>query len=94
MKTIALWLAVALLLAGVGTAARGQPRVEQRATEEIMPGIFVRSTSGNVVIDVGSPPCGLLCGVESCVSVCRERECDPGADRLARCLACTWECRE
>lgn len=87
-----LWPALVLLFAGA--AASGEPRIEQRATEEIMPGIFVRSTSGNVVIDLDSPPCGLLCGPESCRSVCRSRVCEPPCDELARCLRCTWECSE
>jgi hypothetical protein len=87
-----LWPVLALLLAGA--PANGQPRVEQRATEEILPGVFVRSTSGNVVIDVGSPPCGLLCAAESCVSVCRDRPCEPPSDVLDRCVSCAWECRQ
>jgi hypothetical protein len=78
------------LLAGV--AALAEPEVREHAVEEIMPGIFVRDTSG-VTIDLGercNPPCD---DSEHCEPACIETACGASEGPLARCNACAWQCR-
>jgi hypothetical protein len=91
-----LTLALAALLFCAAGQAAGQARFEQRAVEEIVPGVFVRTTAGNLAIDVGgllrcASPC--VAG-QSCGSVCQEGSCAPDPDPLAVCLTCTWQCTD
>jgi hypothetical protein len=89
-------LALSALLFGsllVGASVHADPDVREHAVEEIMPGIFVRDTSG-VTIDLGDRRCNPPCAEgQNCESYCIETACDPSDGVAARCNACAWECR-
>jgi len=69
-------------------------QVEEKATEEIMPGVRVR-TSGTVIIQARPQPCDPPCSEPGrCEGVCRDSPCPAGSSKLARCMSCVWECRK
>lgn len=73
-------------------AAADQAHVRQSAVAEVMPGVFVRTQAGNVVIDTGEQ-CDSDCPPGSvCESTCRETVCPPAATPLTHCLRCAWDC--
>jgi hypothetical protein len=92
MKQFALCaLLLGSLLASASVLA--EPEVREHAVEQIMPGIFVRDTSG-VTIDLGERRCDPLCAEsEHCEPVCVETACGPSEALLARCNSCAWQCR-
>jgi hypothetical protein len=89
-RSMSIWIIVAtVMLAGVGAA-----QVRERATEEILPGIRVRS-HGDVVIDAGSQGCKPACGAKQvCRYHCRDAACEAGTPLGAKCGRCEWRCVE
>lgn len=86
-------LAGLLLGLTAATAVLAQPVVQQRATEEIAPGIRVRG--GGVTIDVGAAPCDPPCAEGNvCRHVCRDGAPEVGAADGEPRRQCAWECVE
>jgi hypothetical protein len=82
-----------LPVAHVLPTAANQDQVHERAVAEVMPGVFIRTQAGNVVINTGDQTCDPACLPGSvCESTCREAACPPGANPLSRCLRCGWDC--
>ena len=83
---------VAAIVLTAASVTLGQ--VEERATEEIMPGIRVRGGTA-VVMDVGprgcDPPCS---GEQACRYDCRETACEADAPPRSKCSRCDWRCVE
>lgn len=69
------------------------PSIQQRATEEIAPGIRVRG--GGVAIQLDPYSCDPPCGAGSdCQEVCRMGSCDALSKADNPCRHCAWECVE
>jgi hypothetical protein len=73
--------------------ANADPRVEQRAFEEIPTGVFVRGGSSTVInVD---PRCSDGCPEHQlCRPVCEDRRCDDDAPPDRACIACRWRCQD
>jgi hypothetical protein len=83
-----------IILAVLTAASIALAQVEERATEEIMPGIRVRGGTA-VVMDVGLRGCDPPCSAEQiCRYACRETTCETGANPLSKCSRCDWRCVE
>jgi hypothetical protein len=93
-RTYRRWLGAGFVLVMTlcGTAFPAWCQVEEKATEEILPGVRVRS-SGEVTIQARPQPCDPPCPEpEDCRGVCRDAPCGAEASELARCMSCVWEC--
>jgi len=88
------WLPVFALVAIVAWPTTAvSDLVEQPATEEIMPGVHVR-TSGSVTVQARPQPCDPPCQDSAqCQNACRATTCPVGTSKLARCMSCVWECK-
>ena len=82
--------ALALVMLLLAAAAAADPRVQQRAFEEIPSGVYVRGGGTTVNVD---PRCSGGCpDGQHCVQVCEDRPCDDDAPAGSACSACDWQC--
>jgi hypothetical protein len=84
-------LAVAVVFTAASIAAA---QVEERATEEIMPGVRVRGGAA-VVMDVGPKGCDPPCSpTQVCRYDCHETGCETGEKPQSKCSRCDWRCTD